>query len=37
MKDAPTPEQEAAANEFQRLVTAFYGAFDSLEITADGR
>ncbi|WP_136625532.1 hypothetical protein, partial [Mesorhizobium norvegicum] len=37
MTDAPTPEQEAAANEFQQTVTAFYGAFDYLEITADGR
>lgn len=37
MKDAPTPEQEAAANEFQQTVTAFYDAFDYLEITADGR
>lgn len=37
MKDAPTPEQEAAATEFQQTVTAFYGAFDYLEITADGR
>jgi len=37
MKDAPTPEQEAAAAEFQQTVTAFYGAFDYLEITADGR
>ena len=37
MTDAPTPEQEAAANEFQQTVTAFYGAFDYLEITANGR
>ncbi|MBZ9978415.1 hypothetical protein [Mesorhizobium sp. BR-1-1-10] len=37
MKDAATPEQEAAANDFQQTVTAFYGAFDYLEITADGR
>lgn len=37
MTDAPTPEQEAAAAEFQQTVTAFYGAFDYLEITADGR
>jgi len=37
MKDAPTPEQEAAAAEFQQTVTAFYGAFDYLEISADGR
>ncbi|MDW5317176.1 hypothetical protein [Rhizobium sp. PL01] len=32
-----TQEQEAAATEFQQTVTAFYGAFDYLEITADGR
>ncbi|TPN43478.1 MULTISPECIES: hypothetical protein [unclassified Mesorhizobium] len=37
MTDAPTPEQEAAANEFQQTVTNFYTAFDYLEITADGR
>lgn len=37
MKDAPTPEQEAAATEFQQTVTNFYTAFDYLEITADGR
>ena len=28
MKDAPTPEQEAAAAAFQQTLTAFYGAFD---------
>lgn len=32
-----TQEEEAAATEFQQTVTAFYGAFDYLEITADGR
>ncbi|QND55688.1 hypothetical protein [Mesorhizobium huakuii] len=37
MTDAPTHEQEATATEFQQTVTAFYGAFDYLEITADGR
>jgi len=37
MTDAPTPEQEAAAAAFLQTVTAFYGAFDYLEITADGR
>lgn len=37
MTDAPTPEQEAAASEFQQTVTNFYTAFDYLEITADGR
>lgn len=37
MKNAPTPKQEADATLFQETVTAFYSAFDYLEITADGR
>jgi hypothetical protein len=37
MTDAPTPEQEAADIEFQQTVTAFYGAFDYLEIMAAPR
>jgi hypothetical protein len=37
MKTAPTPKQEADATMFQETVTTFYGAFDYLEITADGR
>lgn len=36
LEGSPTPEQEAAANEFQQTITAFYSAFDYLEIKADG-
>jgi hypothetical protein len=37
LEGAATPEQETSAAEFQQTVTAFYGAFDYLEIAADGR
>ncbi|MDX8457704.1 hypothetical protein [Mesorhizobium humile] len=37
LKEPASPDMEAAATEFQQTVTAFYGAFDYLEITADGR
>ncbi|ESY44357.1 hypothetical protein X747_03505 [Mesorhizobium sp. LNJC384A00] len=37
LKEPAKPDQEASATEFQQTVTAFYGAFDYLEITADGR
>ena len=37
LKGSPTEEQQAAAAEFQQTATAFYGAFDYLEIKPDGR
>jgi hypothetical protein len=36
LKGSPTEKDEAAANEFQQTVSAFYSAFDYLEIKADG-
>jgi hypothetical protein len=37
LSNSPTPEEEAAASEFQQTVIAFYRAFDYLEIKPNGQ